>query len=327
MSLDLDLYRERLKVYKVNGKEGVVDSIKRQIENDFYNNPSYFSVLINDMERDVHITTDIKGQNKLLCLPNELINVGDSICWEGEYYICITIDDNSTIQSKGYIQKCNNIITFQTPDKIIHKIPCIITDRASVYSDGVEDGKYLRLPDGLIKIVIPNNEVTNTFDLLNKRIIFDHSKDSVFEVTKVSKLLIKGLIEIIAEVQQYDENIDNLEMNLSNYVEPDNQDTPTDSPTEAGYSISIIGDDKIKLIDTEPKIYVAKILSDGVEVDDKSVVWGVNNNRLKIINSTDTTCTIKADVGNYQYGKYILTAKLADDESILTEKVIEVVAW
>ena len=46
--------------------------------------------------------------------------------------------------------------------------PLHINRQASVYSDGVDDTKYLSLPDGLIKIVIPNNELTNTFKLLRQ---------------------------------------------------------------------------------------------------------------------------------------------------------------
>lgn len=323
MSLNIDLYRSRLDAYKVKDKDGVVDSIKKQIINNFYNNPSYFSVLVNDVERDVHIITDLKGQNKLLCMPDELISVGDSVYWEGQYYLCIDADNDNTVQSKGYIQKCNNVFINQAPDTIIYTIPCIITDRASIYSDGVEDNKYLRLPDGLIKIVIPNNKLTNTFDLVDKRIIFDHSKDSVYLTTKAGKLLKKGLIEIIAEVTGYDSTKDNLELNLSNYIVPDESAQPEipENPSEENYIIQIIGQDSINVIING--VYTTKVYNNGVEVD-KEIRFEISNITLATIKSQDGKGCVVVANPNFKLGEVKLKAILVEDETVFTEKIIAV---
>ena len=94
---------------------------------------------------------------------------------------------------------------------------------------------------------------------------------------------------------------------------------------EDNFTIEIIGEGTVP-IDTSSN-YVAKIYNNGVLVDDKSVVWTVSDSRLKLSNITGTSCTVTADVGDYSYGTYTLTATLSDDENIFVEKTIEVTAW
>ena len=91
------------------------------------------------------------------------------------------------------------------------------------------------------------------------------------------------------------------------------------------FTIEIVGEGTVP-IDTSSN-YVAKIYNNGVLVSDKSVVWTVSNSRLKLSNITGTSCTVTADVGDYSYGTYTLTATLSDDANIFVEKAIEVTAW
>jgi len=325
---NIDFYRNRVLSKGRTKQERIINEKIKSFDNYLNSVPNSFTISINNTEhivtiQDKTLTKDFTTEKYLLAQVDSTIVVGDTFLWSDDYWIVIYKDDKTIESHQGYIiTKCNNILTFQTPDTTIHTIPCVITDRASVYSDGVEDTKYLSLPDGLIKIVIPNNELTNTFDLLNKRIIFDHSKESVYKVTKAGKLLKKGLIEIIAEVQIYDENIDNLELNLSNYIDTAEPEIP-DEPV-VGYSISIIGDSEIPM--TQSKDYSVEVYLDGAKVD-KSVTWNVSDSRLKIVSSIGTSCTIEAQVGNFSFGSYTLTATLSDDESVVATKIIEVTTW
>ncbi|MDD4780942.1 MAG: hypothetical protein PHT02_10155 [Tissierellia bacterium] len=329
MSLDLELYKERLEAYKISGKSGKVNSIKKSIINNFYDNPAYFDVLINTAPRGVHLLTkkDSKGQNKLLCKPDENINIGDFVEWESNTYVCMDIENDNSVQCTGYITKCNNTLTFQTPDTTIHTIPCIITDRASVYSDGVEDTKYLSLPDGLIKIVVPNNTTTNTFNLLNKKLIFDHSKDSVYKVTKVGKVLKQGLIEIIAEVQVCDPNTDNLELNLSNYIdttEPEIPEIPPEIPDERNYEVILYGQDVIPIMQTGN--YNVRTFDNGIETGHE-VRFEINNTSLANIKSQDGRNCVVATNTNFSMGEVKLKVILLVDEAVFVEKTIGITGF
>ena len=94
---------------------------------------------------------------------------------------------------------------------------------------------------------------------------------------------------------------------------------------EDNFTIEIIGEGTIQM--STSKDYVANILNNGVLIEGKSVVWTVSASRLKLSNITGTSCTVTADVGDYSYGTYTLTATLSDDENIFVEKTIEVTAW
>lgn len=310
MSLNIDLYKQILDAYKVSGKDGKVDSIKKSIIDNFYANPAYFEVLVNGESRDVHMLPkkDSKGQNKLLCKPDESINIGDFVEWENEMYICVNDENDNSIQCVGYITKCNNTLTFQTPDTTIHTIPCIITDRASVYSDGVENTQLISMPDGLIKIIIPNNDITNTFELLDKRLIFDHSKYSVFKVTKADKLLKKGLIEIIAKVDGYDPNKDNLELNISSYIE---SEVEPSEPTE----LIITGETRVSVWDT-PQTYTVNT--------DKEVAWSISGDTAKIISQDGNTCKV-SEVSKDRFGLNTLRVELVEDSAQFAEMEINIV--
>lgn len=314
MSLDniITLQQSRMKIFDYSVEE---DSLSAVFQN-FEGNPSYREVTFNGETIGVHIidnqtsTQDGTIDRYMISKPPVAFKIGDMIVDDkGDHWICVLV--NNLQYNKVLIVPCNNTLTFQTPDTTVHTISCIITDRASVYSDGVEDTKYIRLPDGLIKIVIPNNELTNTFDLLNKRIIFDHSKYSIFEVTKADKLLKKGLIEIIAEVQGYDENKDNLELNLSSYIKPIEEPTEPTDPVV----LTITGVDRISVYDT-PQTFTVNT--------DLEVVWSIVGTTAKIQSVDGNSCVV-THVNSMDFGSNILRVELVSDNAVFAEKPVEIV--
>jgi len=70
-----DLFRTIAKS-NLTTKEREVDQIKYDIYRDFYNSPSYESVLIDGINRDVQIVSDKKDNKNILSLPNETFSVG-----------------------------------------------------------------------------------------------------------------------------------------------------------------------------------------------------------------------------------------------------------
>lgn len=317
--MSFENYRNRVLIKGDNNQDRILYEKTRSFDEYLQTTPSAYIVLIDDVEVKASIQDRMfnneLSEDKLILTPmGTSINVGSSIIWDLENWIVKTKENESV---KGHqscsMGKCNNILTFQTPDTTIHTIPCIITDRASVYSDGVDDTKYLSLPDGLIKIVIPNNTITNTFDLLNKKLIFDHSIDSVYKVKKVGKLLKQGLIEIIAEVQLYDPNKDNLELNISSYVEPIEaliEPEPTNPIT-----LTITGVDRISVYDN-PQTYTVN--------SDLEVVWSIVGATAKIQSVNGNSCVVTY-VNSMQFGSNVLRCELVSDNTVFAEKSIEIV--
>ena len=324
----ITLQEARMSVYGSSNQ----DMINNTTFDNFNENPAYREIEFNGEMIGVHIidnqinTRDGTINRYMIAEPPMEFKIGDMIVDDkGDYWICILI--NNLQYNKVLIIPCNNILTFQTPDTTIHTIPCILTDRASVYSDGVDDTKYLSLPDGLIKIVVPNNTTTNTFDLLNKKLIFDHSIDSVYKVKKVGKLLKQGLIEIIAEIQVCDPNTDNLELNLSNYIDttkPEIPEIPPEIPDERNYEVILYGQDTITLMQTGN--YSVRTFDNGIETSHE-VKFEIDNTSLANIKSQDGRNCVVATNTNFSMGEVKLKVILLVDEAVFVEKTIGITGF
>jgi hypothetical protein len=217
------------------------------------------------------------------------------------------------------IQECNNTIKFKLQDNTIHTIPCIISDKSSVYADGEQTSKYLTLRDDQISVTVQNNELTSQLQE-QQRFIFNNDEKCIYKLTKIQSLINTGLLTLTMNVdtKQSDDRVD---LNLANYKII----IPQPEPTPTGYSIVIEGDDSIT-IGGNTSTYTAKVYSDNVLVEGMSVVWSLDNTEFATIqSSTGNTCIVKSYDG-YSYGEVVLSAILVDDNSVVGEKNIEIVS-
>ena len=159
MSLDINLYKERLSAYKVLGKDGKIESIKKQILDDFMSNPSHEEVVISDETRDVHIVTEGAKGNRLLCKPNENINVDEYIIWNNKHFLCTHRFPDDKVQTKGTIQECNHTLKWINKNDQLITRPCI-EDARTLYTTGIKDEKVIEIPNGMVGIQLPYDEET-----------------------------------------------------------------------------------------------------------------------------------------------------------------------
>lgn len=282
MSLDIDLYKNRLDAYKVGTKDGQIEVLKDQIFKDFKNNPSYFQVKINDVSQDVIIIEENSLNRKpdtkiIITKPDENINVGDLITWDSKYWLCIETDLNKLVYTKGVIGYCSNTISFQDSTLTKQTIPCIIEDKNSQTSDGLDETKHLILADDMILVTISNNDVTKQISL-NQRFIFNNSEYEVYKVTDIKSLVRPGLLLIIMKKDQYQASVDNLEENIADYVEPSTSE--------------IVGSSTINL--NQQQTYT-------IDID---VSWSLSNSNASIVSQNSRSITLKG----VTMGSIILTA-------------------
>lgn len=317
MSLNTKLYSERLNAYKVARKDGRIRDIKKGILDNFFHNPSYFEVEINGEPRDVHIISTSGGLKKLLCKPGdyEFIKTGDYVLWKGQHYLCVGIDVDNTVQSVGSIELCNNILTWQDENYAIHTTPCVLGDKTSVYSDGLEKVRYIVLADDQIMITVPDNELIRKLSR-NKRFIFNHNKESIFELTRIDNLTQKGLVTFIMKRSQYDANCDNLELNIADYQEIVDPDPPI-----GNIKIIIVGSDRLMCSLSE--IYTATIYDDDEAIDGEVFFTISDTSLAKIVTQGNNQCEVKAN-DKLKLGNVVLTATLEGEETI-GEKIIKIV--
>ena len=250
------------------------------------------------------------------------------------YYIETTKDDNAfmvitkarkeSVHQIAKIMECNNVLTIQDDKTLkIHKLPCLLQDKTSVYADGILDGKIISLPDDQIMMTVPNNEITREITS-GKKIIFNHNKHSIYKTKRIDSLTKNGLIFIRAVRDVYDPNVDNLELNISTYVEP--EETPTEPPTPVDptlpdkFTIEIQGAKSVTSGTSET--YMAVVKNNGVVVDEP-VTWKFDNKEISALTMTsfDTkSCTISCS--SFSFGMGYLDVFLDKDISITTYKSI-----
>ena len=215
MSLNLDLYKARLDAYKVVGKEGKINSMKKAIADDFFNNPSHFEVSINDVIRDVHLIEETQKTYKILCMPDEEINAGEYVKLNGDIFLCLYRYPDNTVQSRGIIQETNHDVKWIDIDSNLIIKPSIV-DAKTLYTTGVRDDRIIEIPNGMIGIQLPFDDDTKK---LNRGYHFIFNKTK-YEVSFYDDTSYNGLVVLICKEVEKNSKRDDMTNGIANrYIE------------------------------------------------------------------------------------------------------------
>lgn len=264
--LNIGRYRDRINSYKKTGNQIHIDRMRSNIEGGFYRSPSYFEVRVNGVRRDVHIVEGLEGNNFLLTRPTETIAVGDLVEWGEETHMCIGVRNNKVIQTHSEIQRCNEMMIWQDENLVTYRIPAILLDKTSVYSDGVSKKQYISIGTDQISMTVQSNEVTNKIPL-DKRFIFSNDTNNIYKINRKDNILNKGLTLLVGKKDLYDSERDRLDLSIADYIDPletppvadppvttpeDGEETPPPNLVITGDRRLTIWDEKIEYsVDTE----------------------------------------------------------------------------
>jgi hypothetical protein len=175
------------------------NNMKNLISTEFENSTSYELVEIDGVNRDVRIVEEssiIKNPNRkrLICYPDETISIGDIVIWNSENWICVNNDMNSQISDVGIITKCNNTLSFYSNENsILYQVPCYIDSNVRL---GVEDSKYISIPDSSIIVRVANTTITKE---IKRNDIFLLSDIDNYKVVDINSVIEPGLIVLKME--------------------------------------------------------------------------------------------------------------------------------
>lgn len=289
----INLQKKRTDLYTY-GSRG--DSVNNESLDEFEENPAYRVVDYNGEDVGVHIIDDsIKTgilQRYVIPKPPIAFKVGDMYTDENDItWLCTIINDFH--YNKCLVLPCNDTLTYQDKDTLeIITIPCVLTDKSSVYNDGLKPGTII-LQDDQIAIKVPFHPKIAEFPI-KKRFIFQHSV--VYELTQVDVLTQKGLITLTMKRDQESKTNDRKDLNIADYIEPSINPEPTE-PTE----IIINGSNEIKLNQTNTYT---------VESTNSILFWlkdddGTSDtNLVTVVEQGDNSCKIKAGNSSSNVGKY-----------------------
>ena len=136
--------------------------MKSIISTEFKNSTSYNLVKINDVDKNVRIVEDnslIKNPNKkrLLCYPDETINIGNIVEFDNSKWICTETDTTSQINDVGLITRCNNTLKYYDQNSVLYQIPCIISKSLNL---NTEENKYIETVDNSLFLIVSNTLIT-----------------------------------------------------------------------------------------------------------------------------------------------------------------------
>lgn len=247
---------------------------------------------------------ELKEERIISCKINIPFKRGSLVGFENGFYITTSLPDNHMVYWKAKIQKTNNTVTFKCIDSNTYVLPCI-KQSATLYSDGIQEGKTISYLDDEVQVLVPYNLQTCKFKV-GQRFIFD--KEDIYKITSFDKSSymenINGNLEGVLKIHMARTEkraTDDLENNLadnSGIIEVN----PTPIPTG---NLIIQGKDELVL--GRQTMYEV-VYDDGTPMT-LSFVWSLEGDitLANVINSTTATCELKANSSKTGYIKLVAT--------------------
>lgn len=329
--LNRDLYEKLLQTSGITTRDRTINNLKQDITFYIKDNPSYKNVLVNDTNSQWLSLkkTDFDNKKRFNTIPNEIINIGDSVQWNGTHWFVTSVDFDDDITRCGEIQQCNRTIKWQNPDTLetIERW-CFCDDP---YSSGInKDNAIVTTLDGKYKIQIPYDDETKNVNI-GKRIMLDiiGGIPNIFKIDFVNANTNKfsdvdgGFITWTLSSDEYNPNTDNKELMLCDYIDNSNNQSSGNRSYISGRNVIKIGntrvltsvfynDENTEMKDITPKW--SYNLPEGFESDFEIVQ---SNQHISISCSTNEnlighTIQLTLSDENNIYSEYKMTLKVGD---------------
>ena len=208
----MDAYRKRLRAETMS--EAIKLDTDDNITREFKQSPSYKVAYLLDENLD-ETPLDIRMVNidrtvfekRLHLLPNTVVQIGQYIRVEEEYFIIKEVENNLA-SPYATVKYCNQMIKFPNGATL----PCV----AEGESYGVKmtaTNDVILDTDAKVKLTIGDTPLGRTINP-DFRVIFGHSKQGIYMVGDMT-LYQKGLILFTCKKDKYIEGLDDLENNIA----------------------------------------------------------------------------------------------------------------
>ena len=238
--MDLEKLKYLQTINRIKNNNSTRDYYVEEMVNEFEENYNKiidsFEVEINTSKATEGIINDIKKAKVLLTLENAktsteykyyaqieceigLLNTGDYFTYTDKdtgrtrTLIISSVPEKRHNYDKHevcYAMLCNQTLMRYDFDK---PIPCWC-DNSSYGTKGEIDVNNFSILDGKVQILMQKNMWTNKYSQ-NERIMFDHDKDSIYEIVDLSSATTPGMKRIVANKTEWKPGYDDLENNIA----------------------------------------------------------------------------------------------------------------
>jgi hypothetical protein len=344
---DINYYRRINGTYGAKNKRDVnIKKTQSALFKNILEHPNCQEVKFNnETEKDYAVIITDKNDNKFLIRqPNKKIKRGDLIEWNSNVWLCLSIDEDETIYSKGVIQRCNhNLKWIDSSDNLIIK-PCIVSAQ-TLYTTGVKDEKVIEIPNGMIGVQLPYDKDTKKLDR-EASFVFNKTK---YKITFYNEVEYEGLLVLICSeistshlddkvneianrwIDVSGEKIDRLPW-LDNQ-EPPEQPTEPQEPQNITYELEIIpqyqNEDGTEIYYGEWCKYAIHKFTDGQEVDgdftfEIETLNNPQNIELATLEVENNICKVIVNNNAIMGGSIKLVTTDTETGQIAIEKEIEI---
>lgn len=307
-----ELYERKLSVDGDSLREKEINSIKKAIEDDFKDTPSYREACFNDLKYiGIQVFDTVHYNVKIIGIqPDKSIDIGDILEFDNQKWLCFEADKTNPVCHTGKVYLCTGTFTFYksliSPTPI--EVPYVVFDNIALTRMGVDINKgSMVTPNSRMMVAVKNDSINKHIQRNDKFVLYDNDgvKDA-YRVIDLNRVRNPGLI--ILELDFYSEG------DQEEFILP----PPSPTPPVSGYEI--LGIDEIKYGQTAT--YTVKKYVDKEEVLAEFtfaiIADGAPDTAYTLTTTADNKCTIKCN--DYVYN---ITLRAAEDENNFIEKQIK----
>lgn len=182
-------------------------------------------------------------------LPDEYFEAGNYIEWADSMWLMVSCDWDKEVYTYGKMQQCNYVLKWQTKSAdIIERWSVVLS--ASKYNNGEKYNNIIVVGSNQLMVYLPLDAETLKLRA-NKRLMVDFNTDlpKCYDVTRVDTVTMsydgiaepaydgKGCILLVLTETELNPDVDNIELMICDYVNPNDVPQPT-SPILITYSDS-----------------------------------------------------------------------------------------
>lgn len=328
----MDIFSDYQNMISVSGdrkRDRIINRAKHDLYTKAPASPDYKLVKVNGEERYVLMhRSDTFGERFINCMPNDMVKIGDYVEWKDGFYLVTNSYYDDDISLRATITKCNRVFKWQDPKTLQ------INERWAVmyrpYTANSFGDKKLEVSDREFKVYVAYDEDTCKVDIGKRFILENIAGDyKVYEIIAVDhnshayEEEKTGYIVWNIEQAQFNPDIDNIEVGISDYQEPYNKVTVVDKIFS---KINHLGDETLKIGGSFKRFkYELENIENKEAVEDIIPVWEVEYDDMSSIeiNYDDKDIRIKA-LSTAEVNS-ILTLSLKYNEEVISQLKLKVV--
>lgn len=131
-----NLYEARMRAHGANARTAMFNREARMLERRMRDSLSYFTVYIDDDEREVAVINSDNLNEKHICtLPCEDFDCGQLVTFADNRWLITEKDASNELYTRGIMLQCNHLLKWVGDDGLIHSQWCVVEDGTKLFNN------------------------------------------------------------------------------------------------------------------------------------------------------------------------------------------------